>query len=55
MNWDRIEGNWKQLAANVKRRWSNLLDGQLDLWTGRRDRPKHVDKQARRQEMQRPK
>ena len=56
MNWDRIEGNWKQLAGNVKRRWSELVDEQLGLWAGKRDRPKPVaHTQARQQEIKPPK
>jgi uncharacterized protein YjbJ (UPF0337 family) len=56
MNWDRIEGNWKQLAGNVKRRWSELVDEQLGLWAGTRDRPKPVaHTQARQQEIEPPK
>jgi uncharacterized protein YjbJ (UPF0337 family) len=35
MNWDR---NWKQLTGNVKRQFGKLIDGQLDLWEGKRDR-----------------
>jgi uncharacterized protein YjbJ (UPF0337 family) len=51
MNWNRVEGNWKQLADNVKRHWGKLTDGQLDLRTGKGDRPKPVSHaQARRQE-----
>jgi uncharacterized protein YjbJ (UPF0337 family) len=42
MKWDRIEGDWTELAGNVKRRWSGLVDEQLSLWTGKRDRPKPV-------------
>jgi hypothetical protein len=37
MNWDR---NWKQLTGNVQRQFGKLIDGQLDLWEGKRDRPK---------------
>jgi uncharacterized protein YjbJ (UPF0337 family) len=56
VNWDRLEGNWKQLADNVKRQWGRLIDGQLDLWTGRGDHPKPVAHgQARQQEIERPK
>jgi uncharacterized protein YjbJ (UPF0337 family) len=33
MNWDR---NWKQLTGNVKRQFGKLIDGQLDLWEGKR-------------------
>jgi uncharacterized protein YjbJ (UPF0337 family) len=56
MNWDRTEGSWKQLADDVKRRWGKLIDKQLDLWTGKRNRPKQVaERQTRQQEMERPK
>jgi uncharacterized protein YjbJ (UPF0337 family) len=56
VNWDRIEGNWKQLADNVKQQWGRLIDGQLELWTGRGDHPKPVaHRQARQQEIERPK
>ena len=37
MNWDRIEGNWKQLKGNAKARWGRLTDHQLDEIAGRRD------------------
>ncbi len=56
MNWNPTEGNWKQLAGNAKRRWSKLVDEQLVLWTGKRERPKQVaDRQARQQEIEPPK
>ena len=25
MNWDKVEGNWKQLKGSVKEQWGNLL------------------------------
>jgi hypothetical protein len=34
--------NWKQLTGTVKRRFGRLLDGQLDLWAGKRQSPKPV-------------
>ena len=37
MNWDRIEGDWKQLKGNVKVRWGKLTDDQLDVIAGKRD------------------
>ncbi len=37
MNWDRIEGNWKQLKDNVKEQWGKLTDDQLDVIAGKRD------------------
>jgi uncharacterized protein YjbJ (UPF0337 family) len=37
MNWDRIEGNWKQLKGRVKQRWAELTDDDLDRIEGRKD------------------
>jgi uncharacterized protein YjbJ (UPF0337 family) len=37
MNWDRIEGNWKQLKGKVKEKWGNVSDSDLDKINGRRD------------------
>ena len=38
MNWDRIEGNWKQLAGKVKEQWGKLTYDQLDMVSGGRDK-----------------
>ena len=38
MNWDMIEGNWKQFRGLVKQKWIRLTDDQLDLIAGKRDR-----------------
>jgi uncharacterized protein YjbJ (UPF0337 family) len=37
MNWDRIEGNWKQFKGNVKAQWGKLTDDQLDVIAGKRE------------------
>lgn len=37
MNWDRIEGNWKQLKGSVKSQWGRITDDQLDGIAGRRE------------------
>ncbi len=37
MNWDRIEGNWKQFKGKVKEKWGDLTDHSLDEIAGRRD------------------
>lgn len=37
MNWDQIEGNWKQLKRSVKEKWGKLTDDQLDVIAGKRD------------------
>jgi uncharacterized protein YjbJ (UPF0337 family) len=37
MNWDRIEGNWKQVTGKAKVQWGKLTDDDLDVIAGRRD------------------
>jgi uncharacterized protein YjbJ (UPF0337 family) len=37
MNWDRVEGNWKQMKGKFKARWGKLTDDQLDVIAGRRE------------------
>jgi uncharacterized protein YjbJ (UPF0337 family) len=37
MNWDRIEGNWKQLTGKVKVQWGKLTDDDLDIIAGHRE------------------
>jgi uncharacterized protein YjbJ (UPF0337 family) len=37
MDWDRVEGNWKQAKGKVKEKWGQLTDDDLDLIGGRRD------------------
>jgi uncharacterized protein YjbJ (UPF0337 family) len=38
MNWDRIEGNWKQVKGAAKEQWGKLTDDQLDVIGGKRER-----------------
>jgi uncharacterized protein YjbJ (UPF0337 family) len=38
MNWDRIEGNWKQLTGKVRETWGRLTDDELERIAGRRDK-----------------
>jgi uncharacterized protein YjbJ (UPF0337 family) len=37
MNWDRIEGQWKQLTGKVREHWGKLTDDDIDVVAGRRD------------------
>jgi len=37
MNWDRIQGNWKQLTGKVKEQWGKLTDDDIDRIGGKRD------------------
>ena len=36
MDWDRIEGNWKQFRGKVKAQWGQLTDDDLDVIEGNR-------------------
>jgi len=37
MNWDIVEGNWKQFKGAVKAQWGKLTDDHLDVISGKRD------------------
>jgi uncharacterized protein YjbJ (UPF0337 family) len=37
MNWDIIEGDWKQFKGLVKQKWGRLTDDHLDTIAGKRD------------------
>ncbi len=37
MNWDQIEGNWKQWTGKVKEKWGKLTDDDLTTIAGKRD------------------
>jgi uncharacterized protein YjbJ (UPF0337 family) len=37
MNWDQIQGNWKQLTGKVKAKWGKLTDDDLTVIAGKRD------------------
>ena len=37
MNWDQIEGNWKQVTGKVREQWGRLTDDELTKIAGQRD------------------
>jgi uncharacterized protein YjbJ (UPF0337 family) len=37
MNWDRVEGNWRQFAGKVKEKWGKLTDDDLQVIDGQQD------------------
>lgn len=37
MNWDIVEGNWKQFVGKVRQHWAKLTDEDLDLIAGKRE------------------
>ena len=38
MNWDIIQGNWKQLSGSVKQKWGKLTDDDLAFADGTREK-----------------
>ena len=38
MNWDQIEGKWKQLMGSAKEKWGKMTDDDFDQVEGKRDR-----------------
>jgi uncharacterized protein YjbJ (UPF0337 family) len=37
MNWDQVEGKWKQVSGHVKEKWGKLTDDDLQAIRGKRD------------------
>ena len=37
MNWDRIEGNWREFKGKAKEQWGKLTDDDVDVIAGKRD------------------
>jgi uncharacterized protein YjbJ (UPF0337 family) len=35
MNWDRIEGSWKQFRGRAQQQWGKLANDDLDVVEGR--------------------
>jgi uncharacterized protein YjbJ (UPF0337 family) len=37
MNWDRVQGNWKQIKGKVREKWGKLTDDHVNAIDGRRE------------------
>ena len=37
MDWNRVEGDWKQMKGKVKEKWGYLTDDDLTVINGRRE------------------
>lgn len=37
MDWNRVEGNWKQVSGKVREHWGRLTDDDLTEINGKRD------------------
>jgi len=38
MNWDRVEGQWKQFTGNVQAQWGKLTNDDMDVVEGNREK-----------------
>ncbi len=38
MNWDAVEGNWKQIKGRAREQWGRLTNDEVDVIAGRRDK-----------------
>ena len=39
MDWNRVEGNWKQVRGKIKEEWGKLTDDDLDAIAGKQKQP----------------
>ncbi|TWT75382.1 CsbD family protein [Allorhodopirellula solitaria] len=37
MNWDKIQGNWKQAKGQAQQQWGKLTNDDLDVVDGKRE------------------
>jgi uncharacterized protein YjbJ (UPF0337 family) len=37
MNWDRIQGDWKQVAGKAREKWGKLTEDEITVVAGRRE------------------
>jgi uncharacterized protein YjbJ (UPF0337 family) len=37
MNWDQIEGKWKQFTGSARERWGKLTDNDWETIAGKKD------------------
>ena len=37
MNWDRVQGNWKQFTGKAREKWGKLTDNDFEQIAGKRD------------------
>ncbi|HXR77282.1 MAG TPA: CsbD family protein [Bryobacteraceae bacterium] len=37
MNWDQVEGKWKQVKGSAKQQWAKLTDDDLTYMGGKKD------------------
>jgi len=38
MNWDQVEGKWKQMKGSIREKWGQLTDSDYEQIAGNRDK-----------------
>jgi uncharacterized protein YjbJ (UPF0337 family) len=38
MNWDQVEGHWKEFKGKIREKWAKLTDDDLEVIAGKKDR-----------------
>ena len=38
MNWDMVEGKWRELKGSVQAKWGKLTDDEIDQINGNREK-----------------
>ncbi|MBI4459845.1 MAG: CsbD family protein [Acidobacteria bacterium] len=38
MNWDQVEGNWKQFTGAIREHWGRFTDNDVEMIAGKRDK-----------------
>ena len=38
MNWDQVEGQWKNIKGTIREKWAKFTDDDLELIAGKKDK-----------------
>lgn len=38
MNWEQIEGKWKEMSGGIKEHWGRITDDELTVINGKREK-----------------
>jgi uncharacterized protein YjbJ (UPF0337 family) len=38
MNWDQVEGQWKNIKGSIREKWAKFTDDDMELIAGKKDR-----------------
>lgn len=37
MNWDQIQGNWKQMKGKIRQKWADMSDDEYEKIAGKKE------------------